>query len=308
MSSSALSASLKAGRRGVLTYGITPPKRSWGPDRIRQVASRQSERLAELPIDGVVVYDLQDESSRTDAERPFPFEEPLDPVDYAQRMLSGVTVSKIVYRCVARLDPEGLRDGLDQLRERGDATVLVGAASRDQQVTMRLSDAYKVRNATHGDVITGGVLIGERHRAGHAEHDRVLAKVDEGCSFFITQAVWSARDTKDVLSDLAIRCEDEGRPIPPVLVTLAPCGSERTLTFLRWLGIDVPRWLANDILRAADPLAASLDACERTFEDLWEFALQRGIPLGCNVESVSTSRREIDASVDLVARVKAVLS
>lgn len=304
---SPLLASLAAGRRGVLTYGITPPKRTWDQDRIREVAARQVERIANLPIDGLVVYDLQDESSRTDAERPFPFQEPLDPVDYAQRMLAGVDVPKIVYRCVSRLDPERLRDGLDRLRQRGDATVLVGAASRDQQVTMRLSEAYEARKSEHGDVLTGGVLIGERHRENHAEHDRVLAKVDAGCSFFVTQAVWSARDTKDVLSDLAIRCEDEGRPIPPVLVTLTPCGSEQTLTFLRWLGIDVPRWLANDILRAADTLAASVVACERTFEDLWEFALLRGIPLGCNVESVSLARREIEASVDLVARIRTVV-
>lgn len=304
---SPLLASLKGGRRGVLTYGITPPKRSWDPDRIREVATRQVERIANLPVDGVVVYDLQDESSRTDAERPFPYEEPLDPVDYAQRMLAAVEVPKIVYRCVSRLDPESLRESLDRLREQGDATVLVGAASRDQQVTMRLSEAYDTRRATHGDLLTGGVLIGERHREAHGEHDRVLAKVDAGCSFFITQAVWSPRDTKDVLSDLAIRCEDEGRPIPPVLVTLTPCGSERTLTFLRWLGVDVPRWLANDILRAADTLAASVNACERTFEEVWDFALARDIPLGCNVESVSMAHREIEASVELVTRIRAIV-
>lgn len=222
-------------------------------------------------------------------------------------MLAGVEVPKIVYRCVSRLDRQSLRDGLDRLREQGDATVLVGAASHDQHVTMRLSEAYDARRSTHGDLLTGGVLIGERHREAHAEHDRVLAKVDAGCSFFITQAVWSARDTKDVLSDLAIKCEDEGRPIPPVLVTLTPCGSERTLNFLRWLGVDVPRWLANDILRAANTLAVSVDACERTFEELWDFALARGIPLGCNVESVSTARREIEASAELVTRIRAVI-
>src|SRR5690606_32298530 len=100
------------------------------------------------------------------------------------------------------------------------ACVLVGATSVDQAVSMRLSEAYELRAQETPDLVTGGVLIGERHRRGQGEHERVLGKVDQGCSFFITQAVYSAGDTKDVLSDLWYRCQQVGRPVPPVLVTL----------------------------------------------------------------------------------------
>ncbi|MBY5163903.1 5,10-methylenetetrahydrofolate reductase [Salsipaludibacter albus] len=298
---------LATGQPGVLTYGVTPPKQSWGADRIVDVAGRQAERIADMPVDGVVVYDLQDESVRTSVERPFPWEEPLDPVDYAYDLLADVDRPKIVYRCVGRLPEQDLADSLERIAARGGATVLVGAASRHQDTTMRLSDAYALRRRGHTDLLTGGVLIGERHRNGHGEHERVLGKVDAGCSFFVSQAVYAASDTKDVLSDLHLACLDQGRPVPPVLVTLSPCGSERTLGFLRWLGVDVPRWIANDLLRAEDTLAASLDACERTFRDLWAFARRRDIPLGANVESVSIARAEIDASVELVHRIRAVM-
>lgn len=154
----------------------------------------------------------------------------------------------------------------------------------------------------------GGVLIGERHRGTRSEHEKVLRKVDDGCSFFVSQAVYSTTATKDVLSDLHVACEEQERAVPPVLVTLTPCGSERTLAFLRWLGVEVPRWIENDLLRAQDTLAQSMDTCLRVFDDLWDFARQRDIPLGCNVESVSLSRREVDASVELVTGVREIMS
>ncbi len=89
------------------------------------------------------------------------------------------------------------------------------------------------------------MLIAERHEARGAEDERVLAKVAQGCSFFITQAVYSLTASKNVLSDLYYRCRGANCPVPPVLVTLSPCGSKKTLEFLAWLGTDramtVPR-------------------------------------------------------------------
>lgn len=302
-----LLAALADRRDGILTYGITPPKRSWTPERVQEVARAQSARMASLPIDGVVVYDLQDESARTDVPRPFPYEECVDPVDYAYDHLSAVEVPRIVYRCVGKLDQPALERSLGRIEEEGGACVLVGAASADQDVRMPLPDAYALRRKAWDGLATGGVLIGERHRRRHAEHERVLAKVEEGCSFFITQAVYSATDTLDVLSDLHLTCREREIPVPPVIVTLTPCGSERTLTFLRWLGVAVPRWLENELLHAPDTLATSVEVCAAVFDELQTYARGRGIPLGCNVESVSLRREEIEASVDLVHRVAAIM-
>ena len=86
-------------------------------------------------------------------------------------------------------------------------------------------------------------------------------------------------------------------------MTLTPCGSSRTLTFLRWLGVHVPWWIENELLRADDTLSASVEQALAVFEDLWTWAVPRGIPLGANVESVSLGRDEIDASVEMVERV-----
>jgi hypothetical protein len=44
-----------------------------------------------------------------------------------------------------------------------------------------------------------------------------------------------------------------------------------------------------------------------TFAELFEFATEKGIALGCNVESVSLQKAEIEASVELVHRIARVM-
>jgi len=290
-----------------ITYGITPPKISTSPERRAEIAARQSERIAALPIDGLVVYDLQDESSRTDAERPFPFVRCVDSADYAFGDLARVRCPKVVYRGVSSDSPEELDAFLGRVSSEGGAAVLVGAPSRTKPVRIGLREAYARAATREPRVPLGGVTIAERHARGFDEHLRLLAKVDSGCSFLVSQAVYSVTESKNLLSDLAYRCREEGREIPLLLVTLSPCGSAKTLAFMRWLGIAVPRWLANELSHAEDTLQVSIDVSLAAFEELLEFAQQKGIPLGCNVESVSLAKAEIDASVEMVHRVAALM-
>ena len=289
-----------------LTYGITPPKVSMGEARRRELAAIQSERIAALPVDALVVYDLQDESSRTDLERPFPFMQAIDPLDYALDYLE-VPQAKIVYRSVSGQNAESLGRWMRRLDAAGGATVLVGAPSRSQSVSLRLSDAYALREEQSPALALGGVLIAERHEARASEDLRCLRKVERGCSFFISQAVYSVIASKNLLSDLYYRCQEEGRELPPILLTLTPCGSKKTLDFLAWLGVEVPRWLQNELAHAKDILSTSIETSVAAFEELHDFARDKGIRLGCNVESVSVRRAEIDASVELVSRVAKIL-
>jgi hypothetical protein len=290
---------IRARKAGLLTYGITPPKRSYAPEKLLEIAQVQVARVRQLPVDALVVYDIQDESTRTDVPRPFPFLECVNAVDYALGSLAALQTPKIVYRCVAPLTPPELASSLKRLEEASCASVLVGAASSRQATAMSLREAYPLAKQECPELPIGGVLIAERHAQTRAEDQRAIAKMDAGCRYFITQAVYSVDATKDLLSDLSYRCEAEQRPVPPVLITLSPCGSLRTLDFLRWLGVSIPRWLENDLRRSRDILQASLKVCADVLADLHDFAATHGVPLGCNVESVSLAKVEIEASVEL---------
>ena len=74
------------------------------------------------------------------------------------------------------------------------------------------------------------------------------------------------------------------------MFTLSVCGSMKTLEFLRWLGVDVPRWIENDLRHANDTLDASLEHAEATALELMSFCRRLGVPFGINVESVSIRR------------------
>jgi hypothetical protein len=289
-------------RAGILTYGITPPKQSYTPEKLADVALRQTERIRRLPVDALVIYDIQDESLRTHAERPFPYSPSVEPTRYAFDSLSELDVPKVVYRSVASLTKAELSASLERVALSDGLAVLVGAASRLQAPPLTLGAAYALARDSYPRLPIGGVLIAERHEQRHAEHERALQKMDAGCRYFISQAVYSVAASKNLLSDLYYLCQKKERPMPPILVTLSPCGSLKTLEFMRWLGISVPRWLENDLRHSKDILQTSLDVCTAVLEDLHDFATARGIPLGCNVESVSLSKVEIDASVELVTR------
>ena len=95
---------------------------------------------------------------------------------------------------------------------------------------------------------------------------------------------------------------DRGLDPVPIVFTFSVCGSMKTLEFLRWLGVDVPRWIENDLRHADDTLDASLEQAELTARELISFCRRLGVPFGINVESVSIRRAEIESSVNLAAR------
>src|SRR4051812_42868053 len=86
-------------RQGPLLYGFSPPKASNPWERNLEIAAIQVERVCALGVDGVIIYDLQDEPGRTGTPRPFPFLPTLDPLEYARDYLTGIQAPKIIYKC-----------------------------------------------------------------------------------------------------------------------------------------------------------------------------------------------------------------
>lgn len=266
----------------------------------------QTARIRALAPDGLIVYDLQDESERTRTPRPFPYLPTIDPEEYADRWLANLDLPKIVYRSVGRFSHESLGNWAAAPTRAPRFTVLVGASTSRaaERPGFLLDDAYAVLQARARDVVLGGIAIAERHGVKGDEHVRLLSKVERGCRFFVTQAVYDVTSTKSLLSDYyyALRARDE-KPVP-IILTFSPCGSPKTLSLLRWLGVSVPRWLENELVHHGDILTRSVDLCDEICEEVIAFARAKEIPIGFNVESVSIARAEIEASVELFRRLR----
>ena len=231
---------------GIVVYGITPPKAGTDADKIQEIAQKQIERLSGLDLDGLILYDIQDEESRTSVERPFPFMETLDGLQYSQNQLNDLNIAKIIYRSVGKYSPQELESFLTTPDMQNNATVFVGAASKNQDVTLSMQQAYELKQNTNKQMLIGGVTIPERHLSKGDEHIRVFDKIAQGCNFFVSQGVYDVNATKSFLSDYYYHGKEQAIDLAPILLTLTPCGSPKTLEFMKWLGISIPRWLKTN--------------------------------------------------------------
>lgn len=293
---------------GLLLFGMTPPRDSLAPDERQRVADATLARLLPLDLDGLILYDIADETDRTDEERPFPYLPTMDPAAFHADHLSAWTKPVVVYRCVGKYDATDLETWLLAQDAEAVSTVFVGAPSRTTPVRTDLTTAHDLRARVRPDLAVGGVAIPERHTAQQGEHRRLLAKQASGCSFFVTQVVYDLNAAKSLVSDYHYACRDEAIAPAPIVFTLSVCGSLRTLEFLRWLGVDVPRWMENALVHADDTLLESYEQCLATARELAAYCTRLGVPFGFNVESVSNRRAEIETSVRLAGELRAVMT
>src|SRR5882762_5231884 len=151
----------------VLLYGTTPPRLGTPEEQVSAAGAKLDARIASLPLDGVVVYDIQDETGRTQLPRPFPFMRTIDPRQYSMQLMESTRLPAITYKALGNLDEAGWRTWL--------------------------SKAIRVAASHAAGFTIGGVVIAERHTALRSEAARLLAKGIEGCGYFISQTVYSAR-------------------------------------------------------------------------------------------------------------------
>lgn len=295
---------IQSRQSGILTYGLTPPKLDNTEEKIAEIAQKQLDRVRGMDIDALVVYDIQEEADRTNVERPFPYLPTLDASYYCEKYFGKLSLPKIIYRCVGKYDADQLKQWVNQNPENDKFSVFVGASSTKQAVRLSLADAYTVSKGINPSFLLGGVAIPERHISKLDEHLRVVRKMESGCAFFISQAVYNVEAAKSFLSDYYYYCQDHAIAPVPIIFTITPCGSLKTLDFMGWLGISIPRWLENELKHSADILDKSVTLSLKTFEELWQYASEKNIPVGCNVESVSVRKVEIDASMALVEAIK----
>lgn len=174
-----------------------------------------------------------------------------------------------------------------------------GAVDRKGAVAVHLALARHLRRS--------GSLpprIPERHTRSGEEHLRLLAKQGAGCSFFVTQVTYDVNAAKNLVSDYHVECTARGVDPAPIVFTFTVVGSMKTLEFLTWLGVDVPRWIQNELQHSDDVLTTSYDHALACALDLIAYCRRLGIPFGLNVESVSSRRAEIEQAVQLAARLR----
>ncbi len=293
----------------ITLYGTTPPRADAAEERIAQAAERLATRLTTLPLDGIVVYDVQNEAGRTTVPRPFPYLPTIDPRRYSQRLRTLIKLPTITYKCIADMTPTTWPAWLTAAHEDFGVEYLslVGLpTTRGQTSAMPLSQATKMAATHPGNFTLGGVAIAERHRHGQSESLRIHHKTTTGCQYFISQAVYDPAPTIAMLTAYARECAERQETPRRIILTFTPCGRPKTLAFIQWLGVALADSTIKAILNDPAPLQRSIAICRDNFRAILEHPAIRGIPLGLNVESVSIYKDEIDASLELYAVLREV--
>src|SRR5712691_4919817 len=124
-----LQAMLAGAHSGMLLVGITPPRQSASPEQMREIAAVTLARLAQLNLDGLALYDIDNEVDRNPAERPFPYLPTVDPAVFHGEYLGDWNRPVVLYRCVGKYPEKDLRTWLGSVDPGQVLSVFVGASS-----------------------------------------------------------------------------------------------------------------------------------------------------------------------------------
>jgi hypothetical protein len=294
----------------VLLYGTTPPRHGTPDEQVSAAAEKLAARVATLPADGIVVYDIQDEAGRTSEPRPFPFTGTIDPRAYSRLLAKRLGLPAITYKSLGEMTEPAWRGWLAEARGEFaiDFLSIVGRPTSGVRYSLPLARAIRIASEPATGLTIGGVVIAERHSAKRSEAARMLAKTLEGCGYFISQTVYHSPPTQRLLRDYLRDCRGAGVQPRRVVLTFSPCARAKTLAFIRWLGVKISPETERAILDAPSPLAKSIEICRDNLRRILDHPYAAELPLGVNVESVSINRDEIDASVDLFHTLREVLA
>ena len=79
------------------------------------------------------------------------------------------------------------------------------------------------------------------------------------------------------------------------------------MTFIKWLGMDVPQEIEDRIMNAESSVAESITILCELLTDILEQTAGSGVPIGLNVESLSIFKEEIDGAHDLFQKLQCIL-
>ena len=308
-SGSELKARYNDNNRGVYFIGTTPPKSDTPIEQVDNIVQKLLERVSDIDVDGFIVYDIQDEGSRTNDPRPFPFKCTHDPRLYSSLLNKKSTRPVITYKSVGQSSVEEFHQWADEAWHDYNVRdlVLVGSPSHKNQVSLSLNEAYSALQDNENDFFTGGITIAERHATKGNEHQRLIEKYEQGCNFFISQAIYNPQATIDQLTRYAIECKNSGLKPQRIILTFSPCGSQKTLEFIEWLGVSVPEATSLRILNADKPLYESIRICANSLQQILDAVIPYNLPLGLNIESLTNRKEEIDGSILLYKLLRSMM-
>lgn len=221
----------------VVFYEVIPPRADIEgdlEDRLRLVREVASQ------IDAINIPEIREEKRNGLRERPLP--ERIEPRAFAQAIAAATQVESVVNRVTVHESVSEQRRWLCETYHQQQIRnlILVGGESGQHQYPGPSVIQMSALAAEEGlPFLLGGICIAHRHGEG----SRVRKKAQHGLQFFTTQVLLDSQDIVHLLRQL------DGLKARVVL-SFTPVSHPRDLSFLEWLGVNIPAAFASQIRRA----------------------------------------------------------
>jgi len=278
---------------------VVPPHRRASEAVVRKMVQRVRDAARTIPhLDAINLPEILDEN-----HAGMPFYRNMDPRRFANLFKDDVRVETIVNKVVVHLPGSAgfeswLKESLYAYGFR-NLVFVGGSSSRIKYAGPTVSEANrKLQELTRGgfEATIGNILIPERP----GEVERLLGKTLSGSRFFTTQVLFEPEPVATVLRRYGEACAYEGVEPATVLLSFAPVSDYEDVEFLVWLGATVtPETEARLLPEKGEPGLSSLEVARSIFTRIRDAvaASRNPVPLGVNVEEISTHNFELAAKM-----------
>ncbi|MEE8141543.1 MAG: methylenetetrahydrofolate reductase, partial [Planctomycetota bacterium] len=261
--------------RTPLVLEVVPSPLRLGERGVEKCLAEVAEIHAAVNLDAINIPEIREEESKSaQGERRNPFEPRVEPRRLAARIQEHLDLECIVNRVVVHRAEPGQAEWFRETHDRFGVRSFVLVGGEKSQVPYpgpTVPRANQLIRETLGNSLrrVGNITIPSRRSEIPDEPERMAHKVKCGASFFTSQIVYQPEELTRLLTDLARRCPESARV--PILVSLCPLRSARSIAFLRWLGVSL-----------SDSLEESLD-CQR--QGLLERSIQHLLKMWVEIQT-----------------------
>lgn len=290
-----------------LCLEAVPPLVKEGEEGIEQVLSKVDAIHSQVPLDGVNIPEIREESSKSDkGERLKPFEPRVEPRELARRIKNRFGLECMINRVVVHLPRDEQADWFRETWEEYGVRQFVLVGGEDSSIDYpgpNVPQANQLIRETLNDpeLKVGNICIPTRD----GEANRLFRKIDSGADFFTTQIVYHPEEFTRLLD--ALDEERSQHANPEMLLTVTPIKSPRNIKFLHWLGVNIEPELENWIIEDPDRVP---NRAQEHIENAWgtieahRRSLSTSVPVGINLAPIGKIPNEM--TVDLARRLKTV--
>lgn len=255
--------------RSSLILEVIPPMIKYGEEGVEKCLVKLETIHKATGIGLVNIPELHDESSKNPrGERQRAFEERMEPRVLGLRIRERMKVDCIINRVVVLLAPEKQSDWFRETHDEYGINnfVLVGGekSTIDYPGPSVLSANRLIREAiTDPALQVGNISIPGRRD----EAERMKEKVDSGAGFFTTQIVYHSDEFIRLLDELGR--QNSLTKENKIFLSLSPVRTEKSIKFLRWLGVTISDELRDELIGDCDTPDIVEERSLRHIEEIW---------------------------------------